>query len=126
MRQSTVEPAYIDPEFSDLSRREATDRLLTLALAASPADRPGYEDRVVRLNMTIARDVARRYRGRGIPSDDLDQVALLGLVKAVKGFKADRGERPNSWTSSDSTAVIRAWSSWMDRGGRTVQPLSRK
>ena len=76
-------------------RREATARLFSLARAAdtdSDADaRQQYEDEIIRLNMVVARDCARRYRGRGIATDDLDQVAYLGLVKAVRGFDAERG-----------------------------------
>ena len=36
--------------------------------------------------MGVAGEIARRYHGRGIAGDDLDQVAYLGLVKAVRGF----------------------------------------
>ena len=39
----------------------------------------------------MARALARRYRGRGEPIDDLEQVALLGLVKAVERFDPGRG-----------------------------------
>ncbi len=37
-----------------------------------------------------------------------------------------RGERPRAKDSSASVPEIRAWSSWIRRGGRTVQPWSRK
>src|SRR5690348_3468087 len=36
--------------------------------------------------MSVAADCAKRYRGRGIATEDLDQVAYLGLVKAVRAF----------------------------------------
>ena len=36
--------------------------------------------------MDIAESVASRFRNRGIPDDDLTQVACLGLVKAVQRF----------------------------------------
>ena len=39
----------------------------------------------------MARALARRYRGRGEPIEDLEQVALLGLVKAVDRFDPEPG-----------------------------------
>jgi RNA polymerase sigma-B factor len=41
--------------------------------------------------MPLARHLANRYSGRGEPSDDLYQVAIVGLIKAVDRFDADRG-----------------------------------
>jgi RNA polymerase sigma-B factor len=72
-------------------RRTATFRLYEQIREANPAERPALEEEVVELNMVVAADCARRYRGRGIATDDLDQVAYLGLVKAVQGFDPDRG-----------------------------------
>ena len=72
-------------------RREATRQLFDQAARSSGADRRALETRVVEINMVVASDCARRYRGRGIATDDLDQVAYLGLLKAVRAFDPDRG-----------------------------------
>jgi RNA polymerase sigma-B factor len=72
-------------------RRAATARLLAEARDAPPGDRRAIQDEVIRLNMVVASDCARRYHGRGVATEDLEQVAYLGLVKAVQGFDADRG-----------------------------------
>ncbi|HEV7876328.1 MAG TPA: sigma-70 family RNA polymerase sigma factor [Nocardioides sp.] len=75
------------PRTSRQDRREATGRLLARA-AATQNDlvRKRLRDEVVRLNMDIAESVASRFRNRGIPDDDLTQVACLGLVKAAQRF----------------------------------------
>jgi RNA polymerase sigma-B factor len=75
------------PRTSRHERREATGRLLARA-AATQNDlvRKRLRDEVVRLNMDIAESVASRFRNRGIPDDDLTQVACLGLVKAAQRF----------------------------------------
>jgi RNA polymerase sigma-B factor len=39
----------------------------------------------------LARALARRYQGRGESPEDLEQVAIVGLVKAVERFDPDRG-----------------------------------
>jgi RNA polymerase sigma-B factor len=74
----------------DSRRRVETARLLLRARATEGQVREGYENQVVRLNLPVALEIARRYRGRGIADDDLDQVARLGLVKAVRRFDPER------------------------------------
>uniref|UniRef100_UPI003BA0A6C0 sigma-70 family RNA polymerase sigma factor n=1 Tax=Streptomyces sp. NEAU-S77 TaxID=3411033 RepID=UPI003BA0A6C0 len=46
---------------------------------------------VVRAWMPMAERLARQFRNRGESADDLRQVAMLGLVKAVKRYEPDRG-----------------------------------
>jgi RNA polymerase sigma-B factor len=48
-------------------------------------------DALIMEHHEMARALARRYLGRGEPLDDLEQVALLGLVKAVERFDPSRG-----------------------------------
>lgn len=75
-----------------MDRKPRTAELFAQAAeATSDAERRELEDEIVRLNMRVASDCAKRYRGRGIASDDLDQVAYVGLVKAVRGFDPGRG-----------------------------------
>lgn len=71
--------------------RTATARLFAELRDAAPDRCRDIENEIVRINMEVATDCARRYRGRGIATDDLEQVALLGLVKAVRGFDPARG-----------------------------------
>lgn len=46
---------------------------------------------LVQRHLSVAQAIARRFAGRGEPLDDLEQVAMLGLVKAVERFDPDRG-----------------------------------
>ena len=47
-------------------------------------------DRLVEAFMPLVSSLARRYAGRGEQFDDLQQVAALGLVKAIERFDLDR------------------------------------
>jgi RNA polymerase sigma-B factor len=68
-------------------RTTTSARLLERASATNDeTERQRLLDEVVRLNMEVAHSVSLRYRRRGVPDDDLTQVAYLGLVKAVHGF----------------------------------------
>jgi len=48
-------------------------------------------EELVRQYLPLARKLARRYRGAREPLDDLEQVASLGLVKAIDRYDASRG-----------------------------------
>jgi RNA polymerase sigma-B factor len=74
---------------SDAERAAATTSLLARAAATDDdAERRACHDEVVRVNMRVAEAVARRYARRGIPVEDLTQVAYLALVRAVRRFDA--------------------------------------
>src|SRR5262245_50489472 len=49
--------------------------------------------------MRLAEFLARRFANRGEPLDDLRQVALLGLVKAVERFEPERGLQFSSFAT---------------------------
>lgn len=89
-----LQPLPIPPpdplDLDQLSRKEATQQLLSFAASVDGDERARYEAQVVELNMPVAIDVARRYRARGIALEDLEQVACLGLVKAAKGYDPSR------------------------------------
>ncbi|GAB1641197.1 SigB/SigF/SigG family RNA polymerase sigma factor [Krasilnikovia sp. MM14-A1259] len=58
---------------------------------ASPDDRRVLRDELIAACLTFAGRLARRYRGRGEPLEDLTQVARLGLVKAIDRYDPGRG-----------------------------------
>jgi RNA polymerase sigma-B factor len=66
--------------------------LLTLMadLPAGP-DRERVRARLIELYIPLAEYLARRFRNRGEPLDDLVQVANLGLIKSVDGYDPNRG-----------------------------------
>lgn len=72
-------------------REETTQQLLAAARRAPGGERRRLEDEAIRVNVPVAASVAHRFQGRGLETDDLEQVAYLGLVKAVRRFEADRG-----------------------------------
>src|SRR6478609_2662584 len=112
------------------TRRTETARILEEASRAeSPERRKALHDEVIRLNMQVAGEIARRYHGRGIPGDDLDQVANLGLVKAVQGFDPSHGSDFLSFAVPTIRGEIRRYFrdfGWTIRPPRSVQELQTK
>jgi RNA polymerase sigma-B factor len=72
------------------ARQERSDRTAELLERACTTTCPDERERllesVVVLNMNVARAVARRFRNKGVPQEDLEQVAFLALTRAARHF----------------------------------------
>ena len=121
----SILPIPLDLELDD--SRAARPPSACWAWPHAPDDeqrRAGLQDRVVELNMQIAVDVARRYRSRGVAAEDLEQVAYLGLVKAVRGFDPERATDFLSYAVPTIRGEVRRYfrdHGWVVRPPRTVQ-----
>jgi RNA polymerase sigma-B factor len=107
-------------------RLALTQELLSALADADGGDRESIEDRLVRINLGVAHEVARRYRGRGIPVEDLEQVACLGLVKAVKHYDAEKATDFLSYAVPTIRGEVRRWfrdAGWIVRPPRSLQEL---
>ena len=60
-------------------------------LAPDDPRRAAVRDELVRMHMPLVEHLARRYRDRGEAYQDLVQVGMVGLVKAVDRFDTGRG-----------------------------------
>ncbi|GAA0612939.1 SigB/SigF/SigG family RNA polymerase sigma factor [Kribbella sandramycini] len=77
---------------ADQQRDAETQELLSRRAASTDENlRSELLDRAIELHLGVAHSIASRFRGRGVETDDLDQVAYLGLVKAARGFDPSSG-----------------------------------
>jgi RNA polymerase sigma-B factor len=63
-------------------------------LARLPEDDPTrrkIRDELVEMHLPLVEYLARRFRNRGEPFDDLVQVATIGLIKSIDRFDLERG-----------------------------------
>ena len=61
------------------------------AAEAGDGEREALRESLTRLCLPFASRLARRYRGRGESFEDIEQVARLGLVKAIDRYDPERG-----------------------------------
>lgn len=115
-----------------VSRAERSDLTASLTWrahrATDDAERRAVESEIVRLNLRVARAVAARYRGRGIPQEDLEQVACEALVKAVQRFDPSRQHDLLSYAVPTMRGeLLRHFRdhSWVVRPPRRLQELER-
>jgi RNA polymerase sigma-B factor len=81
---------------------------------------------LVEEHMRLAEFLARRFTHRGEPLDDLRQVALVGLLKAVERFEPDRGLQFSSFATPTIVGELKRHfrdRGWAVRVPRRVQEL---
>ncbi len=79
------------------------------ALWARYAAAPSTEDRdvLVEAYLPLSRAIARKFAGRGVETEDLEQVAALALMKAVERFDVSRGLRFSTYAAPTIAGEVR-------------------
>ncbi len=70
---------------------------LEMTTAADEVTQRRVRTELIEVYWGLARRLARRFRHRGEPEDDLVQVAAIGLIKAIDGFDPVRGSAFTSY-----------------------------
>ena len=110
-------------------RADRTTELLARLRTALCDERARLINEVVTLNISVATAIAARYRTRGIPSEDLRQVACLALVKAAHGYDAEVGTDFLSYAVPTIQGEIKRHfrdQGWMIRPPRRIQELQAR
>ena len=103
--------------------RDITVHCLLAAAAALPARAPERAElrrQAIEDNVPFAQRLARRFRDRGEPVDDLTQVAMVGLVNAVDGYDPQRGCEFAGYATPTIVGEIRRY--FRDKGWRIKVP----
>lgn len=110
-----------------LAREQARELLATLAsMAPEDPARPGLRDRLVELHLPLVEHLARRFRNRGEPLDDLVQVATIGLIKSIDRFDVERGVEFSTYATPTIVGEIKRHfrdRGWAVRVPRRLQEL---
>ncbi|MGG8408045.1 RNA polymerase sigma factor SigF, partial [Streptomyces sp. 12297] len=104
-------------------------RLLFVQLRELPEgspERAELRNRLVRMHLPLVEHLARRFRNRGEPLDDLTQVATIGLIKSVDRFDPDRGVEFSTYATPTVVGEIKRHfrdKGWAVRVPRRLQEL---
>ncbi len=110
-----------------LDREESRELLRKLAdLTDDDPQRQGARDRLVTLHLPLVEHLAKRFRNRGEPYDDLVQVATIGLIKAIDRYDPERGVEFSTYATPTIVGEIKRWfrdKGWAVRVPRRLQEL---
>jgi RNA polymerase sigma-B factor len=109
-REVRAQKAAIDARFVEYRRTHDRD----------------LRNQLVQDHVRLAEFLARRFTHRGEPLDDLRQVALVGLLKAVERFEPERGLQFSSFATPTIVGELKRHfrdKGWVVRVPRRVQEL---
>ena len=107
----------IDPHVETLAERLST---------AAETERDELLEQIVLLALPMADAIARRYRWRGIESEDLEQVARTALVKAAARYRPGLGSGFVAFAAPSISGELKRWfrdHGWSVRPPRRLQEL---
>jgi RNA polymerase sigma-B factor len=128
-----VEVDVTEVPVSTRSERTAADRAHAremfaeiAALDVSDPRRARLRDELVEQHLPLVEYLARRFRNRGEPLDDLVQVATIGLIKSVDRFDLERGVEFSTYATPTIVGEIKRHfrdKGWAIRVPRRLQEL---
>ncbi|MFF4831897.1 RNA polymerase sigma factor SigF [Streptomyces sp. NPDC001315] len=95
-------------------------------LKEGSAEYAQLRNQLVRMHLPLVEHLARRFRNRGEPLDDLTQVATIGLIKSVDRFDPERGVEFSTYATPTVVGEIKRHfrdKGWAVRVPRRLQEL---
>ncbi|MFD5428364.1 SigB/SigF/SigG family RNA polymerase sigma factor [Streptomyces sp. NPDC127084] len=119
--------AHPGPNGRNDDRSEARSMFITLrGLPEGSPERAELRNQLVRMHLPLVEHLARRFRNRGEPLDDLTQVATIGLIKSVDRFDPERGVEFSTYATPTVVGEIKRHfrdKGWAVRVPRRLQEL---
>jgi RNA polymerase sigma-B factor len=107
-----------------VSRSRAPAELDGLFAAYRASEERALRNQLVEAHRGLAASIANDYRGRGVDLDDLVQIAMLGMLKAVERYDPARGIPFSSFASRTVNGEIKRYfrdRTWAVRPPRSAQ-----
>ncbi len=100
-----------------------------LTAAHRRGDDPESREQLVMRHAGLVRSIARRYHGRGLAQEDIEQTGYLGLIQAVDRYDPSRGVPLRAYAARTIEGEIMHLfrdRGWAVRVPRSLQEMSRR
>ncbi|MPZ63377.1 MAG: SigB/SigF/SigG family RNA polymerase sigma factor [Propionibacteriales bacterium] len=117
----------VDTGFESADPRARTVQLFEQLAGSDDVEKQeALRNEIVRLHLPLVDHLARRFRNRGEPLDDLVQVGTIGLIKSVDRFELTRGVEFSTYATPTVIGEIKRYfrdKGWAVRVPRRLQEL---
>ena len=93
MQYGKVEICGVNTSQLKLLKESEKRELLNIIKNGSPAEKKKARDKMINGNLRLVLSVIQRFTNRGENPDDLFQVGVIGLIKAISSFDPAKGAR---------------------------------
>jgi RNA polymerase sigma-B factor len=124
--EAVVVPLTLRQERTAADRARAREMFLRLGELPDAPERTRLREQLVEAHLPLVEYLARRFRNRGEPLDDLIQVATIGLIKSVDRFDLERGVEFSTYATPTIVGEIKRHfrdKGWAIRVPRRLQEL---
>ncbi len=125
--EAVAVPLTLRQERTAADRARAREMFLRLGeLPEDAPERTRLREQLVEAHLPLVEYLARRFRNRGEPLDDLIQVATIGLIKSVDRFDLERGVEFSTYATPTIVGEIKRHfrdKGWAIRVPRRLQEL---
>ncbi|MDO4418982.1 MAG: RNA polymerase sporulation sigma factor SigG [Ruminococcus sp.] len=97
MQYSKVEICGVNTANLKLLSEKEKQSLLEIMKNGSDSEKKAARDKMVQGNLRLVLSVVQRFVNRGENPDDLFQVGVVGLIKAIDNFECDRGVKLSTY-----------------------------
>lgn len=112
---------------STYTREDTRQLFVELRKATDPKERAAKREALAQLHLPLVEYLAKRFKDRGEPLDDLVQVGSVGLLKAIDRFDIDRGVEFSTYATPTIVGELKRYfrdKGWAVRVPRRLQELS--
>lgn len=113
-----------DPCRGNRTDARTRELIATVRTARTETERSQALEAVTRLHLPLARSLAHRYAGKGLDREDLEQVAFLALLKAIRRFDLAQTTEFGAYATPTITGELRRHfrdHGWLVRPPRGLQ-----
>ncbi|MFH5877320.1 sigma-70 family RNA polymerase sigma factor [Arthrobacter sp. NA-172] len=128
---STAASAKTAPAAASLA--PGTERAARAAEIVAPSGestiRQSFQEGLILDHLGLAKSIAARYSSLGHDSDDVRQVAYMGLVKAARGYDESKGDSFPAYAAPTIAGEVKRYlrdHCWVVRPPRTIQDWRRE